>query len=105
MVIDIAKGLAILCVVLGHVLAYDIYGFKYVWDNSPLLKFIYSFHMPLFFLLSGLVYSVPTLKTIYKDIYKRCRTLIFPFITVGALYSIVINNNLSFILSEYKSGY
>lgn len=49
MFIDIAKGLAILCVVLGHVLAYDIYGFKYVWNNSPLLKFIYSFHMPLFF--------------------------------------------------------
>lgn len=102
--IDIAKGLAILCVVLGHVLAYDIYGFKYVWNNSPLLKFIYSFHMPLFFLLSGLVYSSPT-EGIYKDMYKRCRTLIFPFIIVGALYSIVINNNLSFILSEYKSGY
>ena len=45
--IDIAKGIAILCVIIGH-----------TWKNAypadkRLMVFIYSFHMPLFFILSG----------------------------------------------------
>lgn len=46
--IDIAKGIAIISVVSGHILIYNIYGFNDVWNESPLVKFIYSFHMPLF---------------------------------------------------------
>lgn len=41
--IDIAKGIGILLVILGHTIA-----LKYS-------KVLYTFHMPLFFLLSGLV--------------------------------------------------
>lgn len=53
--IDIAKCFAILCVVIGHVLCYDLYGFDHAWKESSLMRFIYSFHMPLFIFLSGLV--------------------------------------------------
>ena len=44
--IDLAKGIAILCVIIGHTFsAYD--------QGNILVQFIYSFHMPLFFILSG----------------------------------------------------
>lgn len=43
--IDIAKGIGILLVIAGHTICLKI--------SSPL----YAFHMPLFFLLSGLVYN------------------------------------------------
>ena len=44
--VDVAKGIAILSVIVGHTFsAYD--------PGSLLNRFIYSFHMPLFFILSG----------------------------------------------------
>lgn len=43
--IDIAKGIGIILVIMGHLLP----------ENSYLRSVIYSFHMPLFFILSGMV--------------------------------------------------
>ncbi|HKY80380.1 MAG TPA: acyltransferase family protein [Sphingobium sp.] len=42
--IDVARGIGIIAVVVGH-----------VWTQGPLRGAVYSFHMPLFFLLSGLL--------------------------------------------------
>lgn len=42
--VDVARGLGILAVVVGH-----------VWTRGPLRDAMYSFHMPLFFLLSGML--------------------------------------------------
>jgi len=44
--ISIAKGIAILCVVAGHTFAPDSY------KN----RIIFSFHMPLFFILAGYIF-------------------------------------------------
>ncbi len=49
--VDNLKGFAILLVILGHSLQY----FYRDFNNSHLANFIYSFHMPLFFALSGFV--------------------------------------------------
>ena len=49
--IDIAKGLGIVLVVLGHTVA--VWGGK----HETLHRFIYSFHMPLFFAVSGVFIS------------------------------------------------
>lgn len=46
-VLDIAKGIGILLVVLGHC--------PQVW--LPLKQWIYSFHVPLFFLIAGMVWD------------------------------------------------
>ncbi len=59
--IDAMKGFAIMCVVLGHTLdSYLSSGFispanHIIYD---IYNVIYSFHMPLFFALSGYVYSL-----------------------------------------------
>lgn len=42
--IDVARGIGIIAVVMGH-----------VWTRGPVRDAMYSFHMPLFFLLSGLL--------------------------------------------------
>ncbi|WP_336972353.1 acyltransferase family protein [Sphingobium aromaticiconvertens] len=42
--VDVARGIGILAVVAGH-----------VWTRGPLRDAAYSFHMPLFFLLSGML--------------------------------------------------
>lgn len=104
--IDIAKCVAIICVVVGHVLAYDLYGFDTVWDKSELMRFICSFHMPLFMFLSGLV-SITTIQknVVLNDVIKRVRMLFVPFIVIGSLYSLWRYGNLDFVLSEMKFGY
>lgn len=104
--IDIAKGFAIICVVCGHVLIYDFYGFTEAWSKSLLVQFIYSFHMPLFFFLSGLVVSPPSsVKDIPKDIWKRFRTLLMPMFVIGGIYSLAIKYDLSFLADGMKYGY
>lgn len=45
--IDVAKGLGMLLVVLGH-------NWIVLHDNGELFRIIFSFHMPLFFFLSGI---------------------------------------------------
>ena len=65
--IDIAKGIGIFLVVLGHVPIP-------MWLATP----IYMFHMPLFFFLSGMFFH-PEEKLAY-GIYKKVRTLIVPYL-------------------------
>lgn len=75
--IDIAKGIGILLVVLGH------NDFGYV---SPFgYKFIYSFHMPLFFFLSG--YFLNTSIPFVTFLKKRFNSLLKPyFFTIFLIY-------------------
>ena len=47
--IDILRGFAIFLVTLGHIIE------KSGYKESPLFTFIYSFHMPLFFCISGFI--------------------------------------------------
>ena len=67
--VDNIKGMAILLVVIGHVIdgfeLNGIYGSaKYAWNTIDL---IYSFHMPLFFMISGYLYR----KVYLSDEYQR----------------------------------
>ena len=52
--IDRLKGLAILLVVMGHLMAFSL-----IASRNPIFTVISSFHMPLFMFLSGLVVSNP----------------------------------------------
>jgi fucose 4-O-acetylase-like acetyltransferase len=66
--IDAAKGIGIILVVAGHVPTTD-----------PIRQFIYSFHMPLFFFLSGLVFKSENLD-LKSFFLKKARSLLFPYI-------------------------
>ena len=70
--VDILKGIGIICVLLGHNLV--------VQDDGQLPEImryiIYSFHMPLFFFLSGYVFSTKVNWTNF--IKKKIKTIVVP---------------------------
>ncbi len=73
--IDVLKGFAILLVVLGHSVQYNMPG---NFDNSLIFRIIYSYHMPLFMFLSGFV-SFGTFDGSKTKLIKRFKSLIIPF--------------------------
>lgn len=84
--LDVAKGIAIILVVLGHANFGDNY----------LCNWISSFHMPIFFIVSGILLSF---KDNWKDqdmngiVIKKAKQLLYPYFTFSLLmilYHIVV---------------
>ena len=65
--IDIARGICIIAIVIGHTL-----------KNSWLRTYALSFDVPMFFFLSGYCYRYPTNKLNY--IWKKVRTIVTPYV-------------------------
>ena len=77
--IDIAKGIAILCVIIGH----SCDGFVRI--------LIYSFHMPLLFIISGYTIKESPIDGIVERELKDAKRLLIPCLWVrfaGVLYEI-----------------
>ena len=75
LLIDILKGFAILLVVLGHSVQYNLPG---RFDESLIFRVIYSFHMPLFMFLSGYV-NFGSFDGSFGKLLQRLRSLILPY--------------------------
>ena len=92
-VLDFAKGLAIFLVIMGH-----------ATDNlaTPLWRLIiYSFHMPLFFLVAGMVVKpvdVTERGSLIDFLRKNFLALVVPFVIWGLLYSCFSYENFGNIL-------
>lgn len=69
--IDIAKGIGILCVTAGHTA---------LVKNEIAWSMIYSFHMPLFFVVAGYCYDSGRYKTYGEYFVRKCRALIWPYL-------------------------
>lgn len=95
--IDIARAIGILFVVLGHV--NQFYRDSQGIENSQTLIFIYAFHMPLFFILSGILFSEKTFHDLsfFDFLIKKVKALLVPYlfldITAG-LYETVISSKI-----------
>ncbi len=78
---DIAKGIAILLVVIGH----------YIPSNSPgwyvsFIKFFYHFHMPLFFVVAGYFCARSTKQVSYgKFLWAKFERLMIPYFLLSLL--------------------
>lgn len=77
--LDFAKGLAIIAVILGHS----------KWSSEELVWFIYTWHMPLFFLLAGFTFKRKTFNEVLSRAFQR---LLVPYfvvcLVVGIRFSI-----------------
>lgn len=67
--IDLAKGMAIFLMVCGHTSI-----------PANLSNWIWSFHMPLFFIVSGMLFYPNRYPSFSSFVTKRCRTLLLPWI-------------------------
>ena len=82
--LDIAKGIGILLVIVGHTA-----GMKHICQ-----ELIYSFHMPLFFIIAGYLYHRQDIKTLFVKSAKR---LLLPWIValcLQALLCLLLGNKL-----------
>lgn len=91
--IALLQAFAFLCVVLGHALSlYCIGGWYNHWHFVPSLdslnSFIYTFHMPLFFFISGYLLYVTSKENINWLAYnkKRFKRLVIPYYLAGIFY-------------------
>jgi len=87
--IDIFKGIGILLVVIGHILAEQK-------NCPPLYNIIYMFHMPLFFFISGYLYKQKS--NIKLHIKGKVIQLLIPYTFILLLF--IPFNGLSTFLSE-----
>lgn len=84
---NIARGIGIFLVVLGHSFP------DAKFDNNALyayiFKFVYSFHMPLFFMISGFfaykVYRVITTQDYLEFIGKKFKRLMVPYFVISLI--------------------
>lgn len=84
---DLLKTFAIFLVVWGHCIQYTFQSF---YADEPIYRIIYSFHMPLFMIISG-YFATSALQLPFKDfIKKKFFQLIVPCITWGLLNLILI---------------
>ena len=92
---DIAKGIGIILMILGHMSL----------RNEYLKNFIYSFHMPLFFIISGYFYKKRENKVCIKNILKK---LIIPYIITCVamiaykVFRLILDGNFTEITNTVK---
>ena len=70
--IDMAKGYGILAVFLGHLV-----------QGSPLGDFVYSFHLPLFFFISGFLFSTDKYLSFGSFLKHKEKSILLPYFTLG----------------------
>lgn len=80
--VDVGKGMTLLLVILGHLLT----------SGTALSIWIFSFHIPLFFFLSGYVSKIAS-RSVAKSLRKILINVILPyfiFVAIGLVVSLVI---------------
>lgn len=90
--IDLMRGIAIFLVVLGHSITHDMA------DNSVWLYyvrlFIYTIHMPMFFVISGWLFEMNNekyrSKTVWNYIISKFKVFMIPYIMFSVLNYIII---------------
>lgn len=73
---DVAKGFGIILVILGHLLP----------EESYLRSFIYSFHMPLFFILSGFILKCDEKRRTWLEIMKSEKKMAVTYVFWSVIY-------------------
>ncbi len=88
--LDIAKGLAIFLMLWGHCIQYCVAYSDIDFFENIVFKAIYSFHMPLFMLISGYLFFYSFIKRGFKEllVYKT-QALIQPIVFCTLLNCII----------------
>ena len=85
--IDVAKGIGILFIILGH-----------VFNTGFLRKWIFSFHVPFFFVVAGFTFSIN--RGIVDFVIRKAKTLWIPYL-FWSCFSIVLYSALVVIIPSF----
>jgi fucose 4-O-acetylase-like acetyltransferase len=89
--VDYAKGIGIFLVVLGHVIR--SLKFSSLVEHSGIIavmdQWIYAFHMPLFFFISGLFATRSSSKTLFETLISKIRVLVYPYVLWSLIQGII----------------
>lgn len=93
--LDLVKGIAIIAVVVGHCIQFGS-GVAFMQEEgyfyNDIFRFIYSWHMPLFMLVSGYLFSFSTKRHEWKELLKsRFTQLLIPMLSWAALITIALS--------------
>jgi len=88
--LDTAKGIGVFLVLIGHLQGEPFFSYSPIF--SPLCKWIFSFHMPLFFIISGMLIRLKNdenkdLKTLAT---KRFRGIMIPYYWFSFFYLLAV---------------
>lgn len=64
--IDIAKGIAMICIIVGHL------------KSQNIIRVVYTFHVPIFYIITG--YFINNKRTVLDFLKVKFRTLVVPYI-------------------------
>ena len=81
--VDYAKILGLFLVIFAHLCTSEGTG-----ESNIARTYIYGFHMPFFFLISGFLYKGPQ-GTLIDAIIKNVRVLFIPWLIFNILFSII----------------
>lgn len=90
--VDLIKAIGIFCMVAGHC-------------GAPFTKFIYLFHMAIFFIASGYCYkstNSDNFSSLKKFVIRKLKTLWLPYILWTAIYS--FSHNLFIMTNVYTNN-
>lgn len=96
---DLVKGIAVFLMLWGHCIQYCTLG-NISWIEDSVFRFIYTFHMPVFMLVSGYLFSYSFRKrTLGELLEHRIRGMLHPIVMATFL-----GNVLMLIPSYFLSG-
>jgi fucose 4-O-acetylase-like acetyltransferase len=105
--IDIARGILIILVVIGHVIG-GFLGAGLIDKNSSfftLLYYIYSFHMPAFFALSGLLAPQGANRHPAQFLRNTCLKILYPYFLWSIVQAFVITFSGNLVNHPATFGY
>ena len=90
--IDIAKAIGIISVIIGH-----------MWWYQPEMNLMYSFHMPLFFLIGG--FFIKRRKSFKEIVHQKAVRLLSPYVfTCAAIMLVTVLMDLFFAKGRNIAG-
>lgn len=111
--LDLAKGLLIILVVLGHNIQY-LFGSEWLMSSQffddVVFKAIYSFHMPLFMMISGYLFYNSNKREFKPLIESRLKAIGIPMLSfillcnVSQYWMLLIHGDVSELLLHYTSA-
>lgn len=75
--VDVCKGFAMLLVMMGH-----------TSFSTPIKTWLYTFHVPMFYFLSGYVFSVKKYSGFKEFLLAKSKTLLLPMVILGMIICI-----------------